>query len=101
MKYVRNMFKVNNKTTKTRSVAWSGIFVVEIWRRFLITWQGRIFFLSNFVLEILLTIGSHFFPAGIYLLKVNNRNIRTRCEICSKLTIKIPEHIFGIPQGSE
>ena len=35
-------------------------------------------------------------PTGIYLLKVNNRNTRTRCEICSKLTIKIPErrHIF-------
>ena len=32
-----------------------------------------------------------FNPAGIYLLKVNNRNTRTRCEICSKLTIKIPE----------
>ena len=31
------------------------------------------------------------FPAGIYLLKVNNRNTRTRCEIWSKLTIKIPE----------
>ena len=31
------------------------------------------------------------FPAGIYLLKVNNRNSRTRCEICSKLIIKIPE----------
>ena len=30
-------------------------------------------------------------PAGIYLLKVNNRNTRTRCEICSKLTIKKPE----------
>ena len=29
--------------------------------------------------------------AGIYLLKVNNRNNRTKCEICSKLTIKIPE----------
>ena len=29
-------------------------------------------------------------PAGIYLLKVNNRNSRTRCEICSKLTIKTP-----------
>ena len=29
------------------------------------------------------------YPAGIYLLKVNNRNTRTRCEICSKLTIKI------------
>ena len=31
------------------------------------------------------------YPAGIYLLKVNNRNTRTRCEICSKLTIKTPE----------
>ena len=30
------------------------------------------------------------FPAGIFLLKVNNRNTRTRCEICSKLTIKTP-----------
>ena len=30
-------------------------------------------------------------PAGIFLLKVNNRNSRTRCEICSKLTIKTPE----------
>ena len=30
-------------------------------------------------------------PAGIYLLKVNNRNSRTRCEISTKLTIKTPE----------
>ena len=30
-------------------------------------------------------------PAGIYLLKVNNKNTRTRCELCSKLTIKTPE----------
>ena len=30
-------------------------------------------------------------PANIYLFKVNNRNTRTRCEICSKLTIKTPE----------
>ena len=28
--------------------------------------------------------------AGIYLLKVSNRNTGTRCEICSKLTIKTP-----------
>ena len=28
-------------------------------------------------------------PASIYLLKVNNRNTRTSCEICTKLTIKI------------
>ena len=31
------------------------------------------------------------YPVGIYLLKVNNRNTRTRCEICSKLTVKTPE----------
>ena len=30
-------------------------------------------------------------PADIYLLKVNNRNTREKCEICSKLTINIPE----------
>ena len=29
--------------------------------------------------------------ANIYLLKVNNRSRRKWCEICSKLTIKIPE----------
>ena len=28
------------------------------------------------------------YPAGIYLLKVNNDNSRTRCVICSKLTKK-------------
>ena len=36
-------------------------------------------------------------PAGIYLLKVNNRNTRTRCEICSKLTINTPERRLLIP----
>ena len=30
-------------------------------------------------------------PAGNYMFKVNNRNTRTRCETCSKLTVKIPE----------
>ena len=29
-----------------------------------------------------------YFPVDIYLLKVNNRNTRARCEICSKLIIK-------------
>ena len=28
---------------------------------------------------------------GNYMLRVNNRNTRTRCEIYSKLTIKTPE----------
>ena len=28
-------------------------------------------------------------PAGNYMFNVNKRNVRTRCKICSKLTIKI------------
>ena len=31
------------------------------------------------------------YPANNYLLKVDNRNTRKRCDICSKLTIKTPE----------
>ena len=30
---------------------------------------------------------------SIYLFQVNNRNTRTSCEICSKLTIKTPERL--------
>ena len=30
-------------------------------------------------------------PAGIYLFKVNNRNARASCKVCSKLTVKTPE----------
>ena len=33
----------------------------------------------------------HNIPGGNYMFKVNNRNTRTRCEICSKLTIKTAE----------
>ena len=33
-------------------------------------------------------------PVGICLLKVNNRDTRARCEICSKLTIKTLERRY-------
>ena len=33
-------------------------------------------------------------PVAIYLFKVNNRNTRARCEICSKLAIKKPEPLL-------
>ena len=36
-------------------------------------------------------VTSSYIPVGIYLPEVNNRNTRTRLEICSKLTIKTPE----------
>ena len=34
------------------------------------------------------------YPAGIYLLKVNNRNNRRRCEICSKVILKTLERRY-------
>ena len=43
--------------------------------------------LMDFYKEIFL----HGIPAGIYMLKVNNRNTRARCVIYSKLAIKTPE----------
>ena len=30
-------------------------------------------------------------PTGKFIFEVNNRNTRTKCQICSKLTIKTPE----------
>ena len=35
-------------------------------------------------------------PASIYLLKVNNRNTRTRCEICLKLAINTPDLLVSL-----
>ena len=32
-----------------------------------------------------------FYPANIYLFKINNRDTRKRCDKCSKLTIKTPD----------
>ena len=38
----------------------------------------------NYLLEKLNKQDFNTIPAGNYMLKVNNRNTRTRCEICSK-----------------
>ena len=51
-----------------------------------------IFFKFNFF-DNFLSIITRDIPAGNYLFKVNNKNTRKRCEICSKLTIKIPERL--------
>ena len=37
--------------------------------------------------------------ASIYLFKVNYRNTRTRCEVCSKLTIRITERRYWRRSG--
>ena len=49
-----------------------------------------------FLLKILLVNGerfeqSYYSSASSYMCKFSNRNTRTRCEICSKQTIKTPE----------
>ena len=73
------------------------IFILPYWFPFLIKNGVKMFYqpflFMNTVKDKFLF---HFFtinnnPAGICLLKVNNRSTRTRCEICSKLTIKTPE----------
>ena len=40
-----------------------------------------------------------YYPVGIYQLKVNNRYTRTRCEKCSKLTIKTLERRYWRRSG--
>ena len=41
----------------------------------------------------------NFCPAGNYIFKLNNKNTRTRCKICSKLTIKTPERRYWRRSG--
>ena len=41
----------------------------------------------------------HRHPASMYLFKVNIRNTRKRCDICSKLTIKPPERRYYLWTG--
>ena len=49
------------------------------------SFAGNVTYLKVINVEIL------YYPVGIYLLKVNNKNTRTRYETLSKLTIKTPE----------
>ena len=77
------MLQANNKDTKTMSGYVVLMSLLLILRRFN-TKVSRFKFKHAGACG----IGN---PAGIYLLEVNKRNTRTRCEICSKLTIKIPE----------
>ena len=54
-----------------------------------------LFHKNSNIYRILAKSSAHTYPAGIYLLKANNRNTRIRCEICSKLTIKtLTSNIF-------
>ena len=47
--------------------------------------------LQNFLQDLILPHASFYYRVGNNMFKINNRNTRTRCEICLKLTIKTPE----------
>ena len=64
-------------------------FVVTIENKNKLSFLGK--FSTNEKLFLVFTFTKSNFPVGIYLLKVNNRNTRSRNEICSKLTVKIPK----------
>ena len=56
----------------------------------------RIF--HNFLTKFFLLVKSwtQAFPPKIFLLKVNKRNTRKWCEICSKLTVKTPDDVTDV-----
>ena len=66
------------------------VFLVEIFLRLLVEANMVEYYLTVIMwIESLFALSNN--PAGNYMFKVNNRNSITRCEICSKFTIKIPE----------
>ena len=74
--------KNNNKYT-TNSLDWENLFSINCTGNY----QISVFFCQRNQRMLV-----YFFLAvGNYMFKVNNRNTRTRCEICSKLTIKTSE----------
>ena len=102
-KKIRNMFKVNNEDTRANSVT-SGICLLGMSMRAGKCLLGnyvpsRFFLFDAMVLQSFcnfsrwLIEGGSILPACIFLLKVNNRNTRTRCEKSSKLAIKTPERL--------
>ena len=55
-------------------------------------WNHNLFCVwSPYVLTLFILPLRRVFPGINYIFKVKNRNTRTRCELCSKLTIKTPE----------
>ena len=79
--------------------------------RIIVSWFNINSFIINFFdvflqpyIVLKCSIKTHFispsnFPFGNYLFKVNSRNTRIRCEICSKLIIKTPERRQWRPSG--
>ena len=78
---------LNSEFVPRQSIEWLGI-VIDTKTLTFPFLNEKILKLKSLLLEAL----TNNYPVGISLLKVNNKNARTRCEICSKLPINF-EHI--------
>ena len=93
------MFKVNNRNTRTRCEICSKLICEsfnEVYKMYIfnksldkIRSADEFWYCTRDLIKY--AQNCKIYPAGNYMFKVNNRNTRTRCEICSKLTIKTPE----------
>ena len=74
-----------NGRLRVSKVSWK--FCISVIYNFAIIypWEVAIFLKSSLLFQ------QPTFPAGNYMFRVKYRNTRTKCEICSKLTIKIPD----------
>ena len=85
------LFKVNNRNTRTSCEICSKLTIKTPQRR---QWRRSGDFIVSFEHEDVKGSSSNFdsnISVRICLFKVNNRNTRTSCEICPKLTIKTPQ----------
>ena len=81
-----NVKSICKKASSKLRALTRAISYMDIWKRKLLL---NVFFNAHFnYCPLIWIVLSHFNNS---LFKVNNRNTRTRCEICSKLTIKIPK----------
>ena len=80
--------------------SWSSLrhdFMTDRQSQYLVLVLVKSFFVVFWRFKMVRTFGNDsstlilFYPTGNYMFTVNNRNAKTRCRICSKLTIKTPE----------
>ena len=64
--------------------------VVSIWY----SWKGNIYTSSSVSINFEQQDCPNLYPANVYVVKVNNKNTRKKCEIYSKVTRKTPFWCF-------
>ena len=86
---------VINKDTGTTSLTSSDVFNVNFERILRLFLVSLLLILNRYICAEVhghcSNVFTNNFPAGNYMFKVNNKNPRTWCEICSKLKIKAPK----------